>query len=72
MNEAKNDRVFGTDTCDDPIASHYELVREFGLNGTPAIILKSGRYLPGYANAENLLSVIKEDEELISQTVAKN
>ena len=67
MDKAKLDRVFGTDSCDDPLASHYKLVREFGLTGTPAIILKSGRYIPGYADAEQMLKMILEDEATLEE-----
>lgn len=68
MNKAKLERTFGDDVCDDPIDNHLSLVREFGLTGTPAIILKSGRYLPGYADAEKLLQIIKEDEKLLADS----
>jgi len=71
MNRAKLDRQFGNDTCDDPIAEHYKLVREFGLSGTPAIILKSGRLMPGYASAKDMLEIIKEDELLLSKMASK-
>jgi len=71
MNRAKIDRKFGNDICDDPIAEHYKLVKQFGLTGTPAIILKSGRLMPGYANAKDLLEIIKEDELLLSKMASK-
>ena len=71
MDKAKIQRTFGTNTCDDPIASHLKLVREFGLNGTPAIILKSGRLIAGFAEADQLLKAIEKDEREIANTVAK-
>jgi len=70
MNRAKIERTFGSDTCDDPLSRQFQLVREFGLNGTPAIILKSGRYLPGYADAQKMLEIIKEDEIMLANSVA--
>jgi len=70
MNKAKNDRVFGSDSCDDPLTEQYKLVREFGLNGTPALILKSGKLLPGFVTPNQLLAIIKEDELSSSSTVS--
>jgi len=70
MNKAKLERAFGTDTCEDPLASHMNLVRQFGLNGTPAIILKSGRYLPGYLEADQLLAILEQDNEQVANTVS--
>ncbi len=69
MNKAKNDRVFGNDTCDDPLTDHFKLVSEFGLNGTPALILKSGRLIAGFATASQLLELLKEDELALANTV---
>ena len=71
MNKAKLERTFGTNTCDDPIAEQYKLVKLFGLTGTPAIILKSGRYLPGYADAGKMLALIEEDEASMANSVVK-
>ena len=70
MDKAKIDREFGNDSCFDPLSSHFELVREFGINGTPAVILKSGRLLPGYLPAEKLIGVIEEDERLLERSIA--
>lgn len=41
-------------SCDNPISKHYELGRQLGVNGTPAIFLPSGKLIPGYVTAENL------------------
>ena len=71
MNKAKIERSFGTNTCDDPIAEHYKLVQPLGLTGTPAIILQSGRYIAGYADADKMLAIIKEDIKLMANSVAK-
>ena len=67
MNKAKLNRTFGTDSCDDPLAEHYKLVKEFGLTGTPALILKSGRYLPGYLDPDKLLQTILKDEAALEE-----
>jgi len=40
--------------CEAPIADQFALGAEFGVRGTPAIILQSGEMLPGYMPAEEL------------------
>ncbi len=72
MNKAKIDRTFGSNTCDDPLEKHIRLVKEFGLSGTPAIILKSGRLIPGFVDPRKLLSLVKEDEIALASTVTAN
>jgi thiol:disulfide interchange protein DsbC len=44
--------------CDNPIAMHYALAHEMGLNGTPAIILEDGTMLPGYMPAAELAKAV--------------
>lgn len=70
MDRAKLDRTFGNDTCDDPLPKQFKLVREFGLTGTPAIILKSGRLHSGYADAKTLLELVTADEALLTNSEA--
>ncbi len=41
-------------TCENPVAEQFELGREMGVAGTPAIILEDGRMLPGYMPAAEL------------------
>ena len=45
-------------TCDNPVAAQFDLGREVGVTGTPAIVLEDGRLLPGYMPAPNLASAI--------------
>jgi len=40
--------------CDNPIADHYQLGREVGVTGTPALVLEDGTILPGYVPADTL------------------
>jgi len=40
--------------CENPIAEHYQLGREVGVTGTPALVLEDGTILPGYIPAETL------------------
>lgn len=61
MDNAKLKREFGSDTCDDPLVEHMKMVRSFGITGTPAIILDSGKLLPGFVEAPNLLKMLEKD-----------
>ncbi len=72
MNKAKIDRTFGSNTCDDPLEKHIQLVKEFDLSGTPAIILKSGRLIPGFIDPRRLLAIVKDDETAMASTVTAN
>jgi thiol:disulfide interchange protein DsbC len=42
-----------------PVARHYELGEEVGVNGTPAIVLESGELLPGYVPPAMLAEHLK-------------
>lgn len=45
-------------TCPNPVAEHFDLGREIGVNGTPAIVLEDGTLLPGYLPAEELAKAV--------------
>lgn len=59
MNKAKQGESLPERTCDHPLAKHMALVKAFGLNGTPAIILESGELLPGYLSPQRLLQALE-------------
>lgn len=40
--------------CNDPVARHYQLGRDVGVTGTPALVLEDGSLLPGYIAADQL------------------
>lgn len=44
--------------CPNPVAEQFELGREIGVQGTPAIILENGSMLPGYMPAEQLAEAV--------------
>ncbi len=54
MTQAKLGKKVSPATCDNPIASHYELGQQVGVQGTPAIFLANGRLIPGYQPAAQL------------------
>jgi thiol:disulfide interchange protein DsbC len=43
-----------TENCDNPVADQYQLGREVGVTGTPALVLEDGRIMPGYVEAKLL------------------
>jgi len=63
MDNAKLRRQFSPKTCTNPVASQYELTREFGLNGTPALILSDGELIAGYVPFEELHEHLKSKSE---------
>jgi thiol:disulfide interchange protein DsbC len=59
MTQAKLDQPFDVKQCaDTPVGRDYALGREFGLKGTPGIILETGELLPGYLGPKDLLARI--------------
>ena len=61
MNEAKDGDNIKPAMCTNPVKAQYELGQSFGINGTPAIILPSGRLIPGYQPAKALLAQLKAE-----------
>jgi thiol:disulfide interchange protein DsbC len=48
-------------TCKpNPVAQHYNIGRDFGLQGTPAIVLESGELIGGYLDPVELSKYIAE------------
>ena len=42
---------------------HYNLGRDVGVTGTPAIMLDNGELLPGYIPADKLKELIKKTKQ---------
>ncbi|MFC0226331.1 bifunctional protein-disulfide isomerase/oxidoreductase DsbC [Serratia aquatilis] len=45
-------------TCKTDIAKHYALGVQFGIQGTPAIILKNGMVIPGYQGPKEMAAML--------------
>lgn len=58
MTEAKAGTDVATASCDNKVPEHYQLGVEFGVTGTPALILGDGSMIPGYQPPENLLKIL--------------
>lgn len=62
LNAVKNDQTLPPAQCDNPVAEHWALGHKFGVRGTPAIVLESGRMLPGYLPPERLIMELEKDQ----------
>ncbi len=49
-------------TCDNPIAEHYQLAQNLGIQGTPALILDTGNVIPGYVPADKLIAAFDKKD----------
>ena len=56
LTRLKNREEVADDVCPgNPVTSQYELGQVVGVRGTPAIITESGRMIPGYQSADDLM-----------------
>lgn len=62
MTAAKNRQVVPDKTCKNGLDKHMELVRKFGLSGTPAIVLNDGTLIGGYLPPEQLVSALEQHQ----------
>ncbi len=62
MTAAKNRQVLPDKTCKNSLDKHMDLVRKFGLGGTPAIVLNDGNVIGGYMPPAQLLQVLQQNE----------
>ena len=59
LTRLKNKLKVSENVCaGNPIASQFELGQEVGVRGTPAIVTESGRMLPGYQTADELIATL--------------
>jgi thiol:disulfide interchange protein DsbC len=61
MTRAKRLEVVDADVCENPVADQYNIGRQLGVQGTPAMYLENGQSLPGYVPAEKLKQVLVEN-----------
>lgn len=53
-------------TCDVNIADHYALGVQFGVSGTPAIVLSNGYVVPGYQGPKEMKAFLDEHQKQTS------
>ena len=61
LTQAKQGDTVKAESCDNPVAHQYEIGRQMGVRGTPAIYLENGRSLPGYVQPKELLAILNGD-----------
>ena len=61
MTQFKQGKNVALNSCEpNPIADQYELGKNIGVRGTPAIVLKSGQMVPGALSPQQLIDILKE------------
>lgn len=64
MTTAKQGGKVAAEPCDNPVAAHYALGQQFGINGTPAMVMSDGEVVPGYVPAKRLKFVLMQREAM--------
>lgn len=59
LTEAKSGKPLSNKKCDNPVMDHMQLGEQFGISGTPAIVLDNGEMLPGYLPAKRLSAALE-------------
>ncbi len=64
LTRAKKGQDLKTKPCaNNPVARHYALGRDFGLQGTPAIVMADGTMVPGYLDPNMLVQELKKAKQ---------
>ena len=63
MTDAKNGQVVEAEDCDNPVKAQYEVGKNLGVTGTPALFLDSGQLIPGYVPPERLKKILDENAQ---------
>lgn len=58
MTQLKSGMEIPDVSCENPVAAQFDLGRQVGVTGTPAIVLEDGRLLPGYMPAAELAETV--------------
>ncbi|WP_224717978.1 bifunctional protein-disulfide isomerase/oxidoreductase DsbC [Pectobacterium versatile] len=59
FDSAMKDDAISAATCKTDIAAHYQLGIQFGVQGTPAIVLQDGLVVPGYQGPKEMLAMLE-------------
>jgi len=60
LTKAKSGIKLPEGNCDNPVAQHHQLGNLIGITGTPAIVLDSGRLIPGFVPPARLSSILNQ------------
>ena len=59
LTNAKLEKLPKETSCDNPVSRHFELGRDVGVSGTPAIYTEQGEHIGGYLSPDELLEAVK-------------
>jgi thiol:disulfide interchange protein DsbC len=62
MTQAKAGKPIDKRQCENPVKEHMDLGEQFGISGTPAIVLDNGEMVPGYVPAKRLSALLKAND----------
>lgn len=60
LTKAKNGEQLPESHCQNPVAEHFEIGKQVGVSGTPAILTANGDLMPGYLPAQQLAQRLDE------------
>ena len=60
LSRAKQGAKLPPAKCDNPVEEHYQLGNAVGVNGTPAIVFDSGKLVPGFVDADQLIQMLEQ------------
>jgi len=64
MTDAKAGNSLNKKDCVNPVKSHMKLAEQFGVSGTPTIVLNSGDVVPGYVPAARLVKMLDKEKKV--------
>lgn len=62
LTRAKAGEALDARTCDNPVDTHLEVAREFGVRGTPSLVTDDGRMVSGYKNPDQMERLLESDD----------
>jgi len=63
MTRAKNGQSVASKDCKNPVAAHYKMGEQLGIQGTPALVLDNGQVVPGYVPAQRLFNGLEQQKK---------
>ena len=61
MTKAKSGEPIENRECENPVQSDMALGEQMGVSGTPALVLDSGKMIPGYVPADRLIAILESE-----------
>lgn len=58
ITKLKTGKTIAELSCDNPVAEHFRLGNELGVTGTPALVLESGKMVPGFVEPARLAKIL--------------